>query len=959
MKQLSIFSFFFVLMIFCDYSVIADIIHVKANASGAADGSSWPDAYTDLQSALAVAVPGDQIWVATGTYYPSAVGNRVISFTLKNAVELYGGFPAIGEPDILDRDIKNCETILSGDLNKNNFRDINDTYHIVYADSVNSNTIIDGFTVTGGYSSGTGLDQFGGGMYITNSSLKINNCNFINNATGNGRNGEDGHNDGSSGSSGSPGGNGAGIFITNNSSLEITSCIFNNNITGNGGRGGNGQDGDIWGTTYGGNGGNGANSGFGAGIYNINSSITLVNCIFHNNQTGNGGYGGYGGDGKLSSDGGDGGNGGNSGSGSAIFNANGPLTITNCTFYSNRTGLQGSPGTGGSSNFGDDGNNGTSGLRGYGGAVYSNTSPTIITNSILWQNSPDQIKAPFPDITYSDILGGTGQSWFGTGCIDSNPLFANAPAGDLRLQVNSPCINIGDNNAENLPATDFQGDPRIIDTTVDIGADELLSYSLSYQIEPPEGGTVTLNPSGGKYIYGTEVTVTANNTGWYMFHFSGDLAGNDKSQIINMDSDKTVTANFTPAGGAGTEYEPYQIKSFVHLHLLSETSSLWGTDTYFELTGDITIPSGFTINPIGNDTTPFDGNFNGMEYSINGLQQNGNSDLGLFGQTGSYASISNLSVLAAAINGSADHIGILVGYNKASIANCYTSGHVTGDNIIGGLCGFNQSSISNCYSNCNVKGNDYLGGLCGRNYSSGIISNCYSTGKISGNDYMGGLCGRNYTSATITGSFSACDIIGQDGSFAIGGLCGFNYSSISNCYSTGNVSGGDSSGQLGGLCGINFSGTIDNCYSTGNITGGNFSQIIGGLCGHNGGNIIDCYSIGSVTSGDSSLYLGGLCGEEQGDKTNCFWDIQTSGTESGVGKGPETGVTGKTTDQMKQLSTFINWDFTNTWLIINEKSYPYQDIIVGRLEIKGDNNKDGKVDLLDLAILATNWLEEM
>ncbi|MBK7938735.1 MAG: hypothetical protein IPJ82_17340 [Lewinellaceae bacterium] len=49
----------------------AQTIYVKSNASGANNGSSWADAFTSLDAALAAAVPGNQIWVAAGTYKPA------------------------------------------------------------------------------------------------------------------------------------------------------------------------------------------------------------------------------------------------------------------------------------------------------------------------------------------------------------------------------------------------------------------------------------------------------------------------------------------------------------------------------------------------------------------------------------------------------------------------------------------------------------------------------------------------------------------------------------------------------------------------------------------------------------------------------------------------------------------------------------------------------------------------
>ena len=53
--------------------------------------SSWADACA-LQTALANATTGDQIWVAAGVYTPTAGIDRSISFQLKNGVAMYGGF---------------------------------------------------------------------------------------------------------------------------------------------------------------------------------------------------------------------------------------------------------------------------------------------------------------------------------------------------------------------------------------------------------------------------------------------------------------------------------------------------------------------------------------------------------------------------------------------------------------------------------------------------------------------------------------------------------------------------------------------------------------------------------------------------------------------------------------------------------------------------------------------------
>src|SRR5262245_61802335 len=95
------------------------VIFVKAGAVGANDGSSWANAYTGLQSALAAANPSSadtvEIWVAAGTYTPRPTADRSLSFTLKNNVQVYGGFAGV-ETQREERNSAANVTILSGDI---------------------------------------------------------------------------------------------------------------------------------------------------------------------------------------------------------------------------------------------------------------------------------------------------------------------------------------------------------------------------------------------------------------------------------------------------------------------------------------------------------------------------------------------------------------------------------------------------------------------------------------------------------------------------------------------------------------------------------------------------------------------------------------------------------------------------------------------------------------------------
>ena len=188
--------------------------------------------------------------------------------------------------------------------------------------------------------------------------------------------------------------------------------------------------------------------------------------------------------------------------------------------------------------------------------------------------------------------------------------------------------------------------------------------------------------------------------------------------------------------------------------------------------------------------------------------------------------------------------------------------------------------INNLTIDTGGAGNDYLG-LFGRiESSSAEVKNLVMEGiNIAGGDgsySLGGLCG--YIRGTISNCYSSGSVTGGDDSHNLGGLCGANGGTISNCHSGGSVTGGDESYLLGGLCGQNRHGTISNCYATGSVTGWEVSERLGGLCGSNGGTITRCYSGGSVTGEDSSYSLGGLCGENWlGTISNCYATCSVTG----------------------------------------------------------------------------------
>ena len=139
----------------------AKTIYVNTSAAGNNTGNSWANAFTSLQTALDNAVSGDVIWVAAGTYKPSAVpdiGNgsaiRDYAFLLKAGVQIYGGFEG-WETYLSQRNWRTNICTLSGDLDNSGTVSNGDAYHVVISvgDSTAAGTL-DGFTITGGNANG-------------------------------------------------------------------------------------------------------------------------------------------------------------------------------------------------------------------------------------------------------------------------------------------------------------------------------------------------------------------------------------------------------------------------------------------------------------------------------------------------------------------------------------------------------------------------------------------------------------------------------------------------------------------------------------------------------------------------------------------------------------------------------------------------------------------------------------
>jgi hypothetical protein len=122
-----------------------NVIYVDSGASGG-DGSSWTEAFIDLQDALVSATAGSEVWVAAGIYYPSNDQNRETSFHMVEGVAMYGGFSG-DEKSLEQRDWEENRTVLSGNIGARDDKTDNSLTVVKGAD----NAVIDGFVIEGGY----------------------------------------------------------------------------------------------------------------------------------------------------------------------------------------------------------------------------------------------------------------------------------------------------------------------------------------------------------------------------------------------------------------------------------------------------------------------------------------------------------------------------------------------------------------------------------------------------------------------------------------------------------------------------------------------------------------------------------------------------------------------------------------------------------------------------------------
>ncbi len=342
---------------------LSRVVYVRAGAGGSNNGTSWTDAYTSLQDALAAAQSGDKIWVAGGTYKPTTGTDRTATFTLKNNVEIYGGFAGT-ETSFSQRNVSTNVTTLSGDIGTvNNTAD--NVYHVVTSNSPANTAVLDGFTISGGNANGTGTNQnIGGGIYIPDSNPILRNLIIENNNASSG---------------------GGGLYNGGNANYLLTNSIFRNNTAASGGAIFNGSSSptltDVTFT-------NNAATSQGGAIFNSGGTPIFNNTTFSNHTAASSGGAIYNASSNAVFNTATFTSNTSNSSGGAIFNTGSNATFNTVTFTSNTS----STGSGGAIfNTGSNATFNTATFSGNtsnssGGAIYNGSGSSTLNNVTFAQN---------------------------------------------------------------------------------------------------------------------------------------------------------------------------------------------------------------------------------------------------------------------------------------------------------------------------------------------------------------------------------------------------------------------------------------------------------------------------------------------------------------------------------------------------------------------------------------------
>lgn len=220
------------------------------------------------------------------------------------------------------------------------------------------------------------------------------------------------------------------------------------------------------------------------------------------------------------------------------------------------------------------------------------------------------------------------------------------------------------------------------------------------------------------------------------------------------------------------------------------------TDINITLDTDLTLTGEWT--PIGTESQPYTGTFDGNNYTITGLTVNQTRNyVGLIGCIGSDGTVKNVKLENVNITGDGYFVGGVAGTNYGTIENCSVDGTLTNYvQYLGGVVGDNYGSIIGCSSSGTITGTcPNVGGIGGQSVG-GTIMACYSVVNIKGRSSSGGVLGQTNRETVVIACYHAKGNVTGEQS-RIGGVIGWNYGKVTACYWENNQGQGIGDNQAG------------------------------------------------------------------------------------------------------------------------------------------------------------------
>lgn len=343
---------------------------------------------------------------------------------------------------------------------------------------------------------------------------------------------------------------------------------------------------------------------------------------------------------------------------------------------------------------------------------------------------------------------------------------------------------------------------------------ELATRTLTFAVTPADATVTVTHPVGG--------TITADENGAYIVYAGETYAYTvAKAEYITVSGSFTaakndtikVTLTYAGEGWDGTaKTAPTQDKNGVY-QIGTAAELAWFADAVQN--GQTAISAKLTANI----------NLNGKTWTAFGKY-----DYKLEGKSGFAGTLDGDRHIVSGLKSTEGLVSCLS--SAGTVKNLTVIGTVSGSSHVGGIAATSYGAVENCLFDGTVttsSGSASAGGIVGRAPKGNRIVNCVNTGDIKN------TCA--YYNSTLN----------------IGGIMGYTYGTVENCYSTGNVSARADRGTnkgIGGIAGqVYASAVLRNCYVTGAVTGpkAGISPVVNLVA--SGATVENCYYLHAAGTG--------------------------------------------------------------------------------------------------------------